>query len=72
VSVDLDPVSWARRLHGWGSEDPAFDALMVVGPVVVLALAAGGRNLLTTVLAAAYVAGFAVAVARNALRGDDD
>lgn len=63
MTPELNPVTWARRLHEWGSEDPAFDVLMAVGPVVVLALAVGGRNAVTTALAASYVAGFVVALA---------
>jgi len=71
VSADLDPLSWARRLHEWGSDDVTFDALMAVGPVVVLALAVGGRAVVATALAAAYVIGFVLAVTYNAVRDDE-
>lgn len=66
MSGDLAPLDWARRLHGWGSEDVAFDVLMALGPVVVLALVVGGRTVLTTTLGALYVGGFLVALAYNA------
>jgi hypothetical protein len=70
VSVDpseFDPFEWARRLHEWGSEDPGFDLLMGIGPLVVLAFTVGGRSPLTTVLASAYVSAFVVVLAWNAL-----
>jgi len=70
VSVDLDPFDLARRLHSWGSENPAFDVLMVLGPVVVLAFPVAGRNVVTTAVATVYVTGFVVALAYSAV--DDD
>ena len=73
MSVDLDgfnPFDLARKLHEWGSENAAFDALMALGPLVVLALALGGRNAITTALAAGYVAGFVGALAWTALNSD--
>jgi hypothetical protein len=72
VTPDLDPVAWARRLHEWGSDDAALDVLMALGPVVVFALAVGGRTLFTTALATVYVAGFVGALVRNVAAGSDD
>lgn len=73
MSVDLDdfnPFDLARGLHEWGSENVAFDILMALGPLVVLALALGGRNAITTVLATAYVVGFIGALAWTVLKND--
>jgi hypothetical protein len=69
VSIDVedfDPLDLARQLHEWGSNDLLFDALMVLGPLVVLAFTVGGRNAATIALVGAYVAGFVLALARNA------
>jgi hypothetical protein len=73
VSVDLDdfdPFNLARGLHEWGSESVAFDILMALGPLVVLAFALGGRNAVTTALATAYVVGFVGALAWTVLNND--
>ena len=74
MSVDLDafnPFDLARRLHAWGSENVAFDTLLALGPLVILAFALGGRNAITTALATVYVAGFVGALAWTALKRDD-
>ena len=66
--MNADPYGLARRLRDWGSDEPAFDALMALGPVVILAFVVGGRNAVTTTFATVYVLAFVVAVAHNAYR----
>ena len=75
MSADLDdfnlnPFDLARGLHEWGAENVAFDALMALGPLVVLAFALGGRNAITTALATAYVVGFVGALAWTVVNSD--
>jgi len=62
----LDRVPIVGDLLDAGADDRVFDALLAAGPVVVAALALLGRGIVTTALAAGYVAVFALyAVAKG-------
>jgi hypothetical protein len=65
-----DPHDLTRRIRTWGSDNPSFDALMLLGPVVVFAVVLAGRNVVTTAMAVGYVAAFVVALAANALEDE--
>ena len=54
---------FAAGPQGWG-----YDRLLLVGPLVLLALAVVGRNLATTALAATYVLVFLAAFLYNGVR----
>ena len=41
-----------------GAEDRVFDSLLLVGPVIIVLIAAVGRSLLTTAIAVTYVVFF--------------
>lgn len=69
--MNVDPSAVASALGEWGSDDPALDALMVLGPVVVAVFVLAGRNVVTTTLAATYLAGFLSVVAVNAVRNGE-
>ncbi|MFB6137829.1 MAG: hypothetical protein ABEJ42_05735 [Halobacteriaceae archaeon] len=58
----------AARLREFGPEDPAYDALLVAGPVVLALVALLGRSTVTTGLVGAYVLAFVVAVLTGSRR----
>lgn len=69
--MTVDPSDPVRRIRPWDSDTPSFDALMLLGPMVVLALVVTGRNVATTTLAVGYIVAFVVAIAHKAGdRGD--
>lgn len=64
--------SLAGWLRAYGSDNPSFDALMLLGPVVVFAIVVAGRDVITTAMAIGYVVAFVVAIVYNAARSGDD
>ncbi|GGL50821.1 hypothetical protein [Halocalculus aciditolerans] len=53
-----DDIPGFTELVAAGPDDRVFDTLVLVGPIVVLALAVFGRGVATTALAAVYLLGF--------------
>lgn len=49
----------------FGARDLVLDAILLLGPVVILAMIVVGRNLLTMVVAATYVVSFTAYVLYN-------
>lgn len=54
-------------LFRWGPGDRGFDALMVLGPLVVLIVTVVGRSPVTTAIAGGYLAGLVGYVLYRAL-----
>jgi hypothetical protein len=57
-----------------GADDRIFDSLLLVGPLVVVVIAALGRSLLTELLAVAYLVvfiGYVLYRGGDRLRGDE-
>lgn len=59
------PVDW--KLFVRSERDPVFDALMVLGPAILLVIVLLGRSPLSTALAALYVLTFPVYVGYEAV-----
>ncbi|MFB6072038.1 MAG: hypothetical protein ABEJ88_03630 [Halobacterium sp.] len=53
-----DDVPVVRHMADIGPQDPVFDSLILLGPIVIVAVAAVGRNAATTALAVGYLASF--------------
>ena len=51
-----------------GADDRVFDGLLLAGPFIILIIAVAGRSLFTHLLAASYIAVFAVHILLNAMR----
>lgn len=60
----------STALSRFRGPDPVFDALMLAGPAVLVAIALFGRTALTTALAVAYLLAFVGYVLYNGLRHD--
>lgn len=54
----LDRLPFAGPVVGSGADDRVFDALLLAGPPLVLAIAVLGRNAVTVTLAVVYLAVF--------------
>jgi hypothetical protein len=52
---DIPIVGWIRRA---GADDPVFDTLLILGPVLVLDIAVTGRSPVTVALATLYLVVF--------------
>lgn len=61
---DLLPVSWLSRAS---PGDPVFDALMIIGPILLVIVAVFGRTVVTTVMVGLYVASFLVYTLYNGI-----
>ncbi|MEM4781533.1 MAG: hypothetical protein QXG03_08250 [Halalkalicoccus sp.] len=65
MSLDL-----STALSRFRGPDPVFDALMLAGPLILVAIALLGRTALTTALAIAYLLAFVGYVLYNGLGHD--
>lgn len=63
---ELVPVAWLTEAS---PGDPVFDALMIVGPILLVVVAFLGRTVVTTALVGLYVAAFFVYVVYNGVGG---
>lgn len=52
---DLPIVGWVRRA---GADDPMFDLLLVLGPILVLVLTVLGRSMLSVSIGVLYLLAF--------------
>lgn len=66
--MQLERIPIIGSLLAAGADNRIFDALLVSGPVVIIAIALLGRNPTSTALAVAYTVGFSVYVGYNGLR----
>lgn len=64
--MDPDRLPLLGALFPLGERDFVFDALMVLGPIIILIIVIWGRSLVTTSLAAAYVVAFPVYIGYKA------
>lgn len=51
-------VPLVSQVFEWGAEDRVFDALLLVGPLVVVIVVVLGRSALTRAIALVYIATF--------------
>lgn len=56
--MNVDRLPLIGGIVASGADDRIFDSLIVLGPVLVLAIAVAGRSWLTTALAVAYIGAF--------------
>jgi len=64
----LEEIPVIGPLLAAGADDRVFDALLVLGPVIIIAIALLGRNLASIILAASYTAGFSVYIGYKGIR----
>jgi len=66
--MQLEDIPVVGPLLNAGADDRVFDALLVLGPVIIIAIALLGRNTASVALAVAYTAGFTVYIGYKAIR----
>ncbi|AAG19634.1 MULTISPECIES: hypothetical protein [Halobacterium] len=64
----LDAIPVIGPLLAAGADDRVFDALLVLGPVVIVAIRLLGRTPVSLALAVAYTVGFAAYILSEAIR----
>jgi hypothetical protein len=63
MTMKPENLPYVGAVFRFGARDRVLDSILLAGPVVVLAMAAFGRNLVTVALAALYVLSFVAYVA---------
>lgn len=66
--MNLEDVPVVGRIVVAGPDDPVFDALLALGPVVIVVVSLLGRSIPGLLLSIAYIAAIVTNVIVNALR----
>jgi hypothetical protein len=66
--MQLNDVPVLGMLVEWGADDRVFDALLLLGPLLVVVIAVVGRHSLLVAVSSIYVLVFLLRVAANGLR----
>jgi len=66
--MQLEDIPVVGPLLAAGADDRVFDALLVLGPVIIIAINLLGRNLAAIILAVAYTGGFSVYIGYKGIR----
>jgi len=67
--MQLEEIPVVGPLLAAGADDRVFDALLVSGPILIVAIALLGRNPGSVALAVAYTVGFSVYIGYKGIRG---
>lgn len=70
--MQLEDIPVIGSLLAAGADDHVFDALLVLGPVVIIAITLLGRNLASITLAVAYTVGFIVYIGYKGIRATSE
>lgn len=65
--MKLERIPFIGPLLAAGADDPVFDALLILGPIVIIVITVLGRGLPSILLAVAYTGGFVGYIAYKGL-----
>ncbi|GGM51212.1 hypothetical protein [Haloarcula argentinensis] len=66
--MQLEEIPVIGSLLAAGADDRVFDAMLVLGPVIIIVITLLGRNLASLALAVAYTVGFSVYIGYKGIR----
>lgn len=67
--MQLEQIPLVGSLLAAGADDDVFDALLVLGPVIVIVITLLGRSPVSIALAVAYTGGFSVYIGYKGVHG---
>lgn len=66
--MSLSEIPFVYQIRDWGPDDPTFDSLLLIGPLVILIVVLLGRTPITIGIAAIYLLAFVGYVLYKSIR----